>query len=453
MYIVMCSLLYKHKKKGGILLLSCILAILVWQSTKLERIYTFHKVNREVDILHEENGNIIQLDLAVDGKNLTKSTEAEPEFAETTTSYNGPVTESIKKPSNNAPPIVDFVVRSAYIDTRARNGYKNSTVIFAETSKDVLKFGLIVSCGVDTIDAKEYKVESLYFQWIWYHMGHLTHEDIMITCYDLEAHENSTAFIAYHPAPNSIEISTGTVEITYSPERKDSKNKTVACTLASGKPPWLKEWLLYQQAIGVDLVQMYVEETFVSDNESQRIIKGFVEEGFLRVDYFKTYFNPAQIFYHSQILLNHDCLYRYQGVYEYALFFDTDDFFIPRLPNKTSIHYYLNRFLPKDNQATVTFHWLSLFPECGLTQPKESVKDGNVTQLLKVKQYWDTSNFKFACRPHLTTLLSIHTVLAVTKDVEYVPTADGNIAYVGHFRIGMHDAPNFPKTTTCDTLL
>ncbi|XP_064383577.1 uncharacterized protein LOC135332158 [Halichondria panicea] len=446
----MCSLLYKNRKKGGILFLSCILAILVWHSRELERIYTFHKVNREVDILHEENGNYIQLDLAVDRKNLTKSTEVEPE---TTTRYNGPVTESIEKPPKNTPPMVDFVVRSAYIDTRERNGHKNSTVIFAEISKDVRKFGLIVGCGVDTIDAKEYKVESLYDSWIQKRMGHLTHEEIMITCYDLEAHENSTAFIAYHPAPNSIEISTGTVEITYSPKRKYGKNKTVVCTLAFGKPPWLKEWLLYQQAIGVDLVQMYVEETFIIENESLRIVKGFVEDGFLRVDYRKTYFNSTQIYYHSQLLLNHDCLYRYQGVYEYALFFDTDDFFIPRLPNKNSIRYYLNRFLPKDNQATFKFHWLNLFPECGLTQPKESVKDGNVTQLLKVKQYLDTKNTKFACRPHLTTLVSVHTARAYTENTSVVPTAYGSIAYVGHFRLGMHEVVNIPKTTTCDTLL
>ncbi len=147
---------------------------------------------------------------------------------------------------------------------------------------------------MDTIDAKEYKVESLPFQrgFKWDFVGHLTHEgNIMITCSDLEAHENSTAFIVYHPAPNSTEISTGTVKITYSPKRKYGKNKTVVCTQAFGKPPWLKEWLLYQQTIGVDLVQMYVEETFISDNENQKIIKGFVEEGFLRVDYFKTYFN------------------------------------------------------------------------------------------------------------------------------------------------------------------
>ena len=380
--------MYKYKKKGGILLfLSCILAILVWHS--IGKLSIFPK---------------------------------------------------------NTSPMVDFVVRSAFVDTRPRNGYKNSTVIFAEVSKNVLKFGLILGCGVDTIYAEAYKVESLYSLYVWWNYGHLTHEDIMITCYDLKAHENSTSFIAYHPATNSINISIVTVEITYSPIRKDGKSRTVVCTLAFGKPPWLKEWLLYQKTIGVDLVHMYVEETFLNDNENQKIIKDFIGKG-LQVDYRKTYFNSTQIYYYSQFLIYNDCLYRYQGVYEYALFLDTDDFFIPRLPNKTSVLYYLNRFLPKENQATVTFHWLTLFPDCGLTQPKASAKDGNVTQLLKVKQYSDTSNSKFACRPHLITLVSVHTALAYTKTAIAVPAANSKIAYVGHFRLNMFEIdPLF----TCD---
>ncbi len=202
----MCSSLYNYNK--WILFLFFILAsIIVWLSTD-----TLQYGQREEDILHEENGNIIQFDVYSSGpKNLAKSTEVEPER---TTGYNGPNTEAIEKPSKNTPPMVDFVVRSAYIDTRARNDHKNSTVIFAEASKDVLKFGLIVGCGVDTIDTKAYQVESLYDWWITHRMKHLTHEGIMITCYDLEAHKDSMAFIAYHPAPNSTEISTGTVQIT-----------------------------------------------------------------------------------------------------------------------------------------------------------------------------------------------------------------------------------------------
>ncbi len=448
----MSSSLFKYKTILYLLLLLTI--ILVWHSRS-----SFQHDQKEKDIVH-----IVQLDMAMDRKDLTKS-PTEVEF-EKTTGDDGPVTESIEKPSKNTPPMVpvtekpskntpptvDFVVRSAYIDTRARDGYKNCTVIFAEVSNDVRKFGLIVGCGVDTIDAKKYKVESLYNGWIWKNRAFLTHEEIMITCYDLEAHKDSMAFVAYHPAPKSTEISTNTVEITYSPKRNDSKNKTVACTRAFGKPLWLKEWLLYQKTIGVDLVQMYIDDTFMNVTENPTIIKGFVEEGFLRVDYRKTYFNETQINRYSQHLSNHDCLYRYQGVYEYALFFDLDDFFIPRLPKETSIVYYLNRFLPKSNQATVQFHWFSLFPECGLTQPKESSKDGNVTQLLKAKGYWDTKNVKFACRPHLTTHLLIHSIRARTKDAIGGPWADSNIAYVGHFRVGMYAAPGFPKRITCDTL-
>ncbi len=142
---------YMYKPKKIILFLFFIAALLVWHSS-------FQHDQKEIDILLQENGNVFQFDLAVDRKHLTKSTVVE---SEKTTGYNGPVTASIEKPSRNTPPMVDFVVRSAYIDTRARNGYKNSTVIFAEVSNDVRKFGLIVGCGVDTIDAKEYKVQPL----------------------------------------------------------------------------------------------------------------------------------------------------------------------------------------------------------------------------------------------------------------------------------------------------
>ena len=135
-----------------------------------------------------------------------------------------------------------MVVRSAYIDTRARNGRKhsvNTVVIFAEVSMEIRKHGLIEGCGADSINAKAFKISTLYFPWINQHYPKLTHEEVMIDCYDLELHENSTAFVRYRPLPNSKEAITDTIDITYPARRDDYKDKVVVCTNCFGKPPWL----------------------------------------------------------------------------------------------------------------------------------------------------------------------------------------------------------------------
>ena len=55
---------------------------------------------------------------------------------------------SIKKPSNNTPPMVDFVVRSAYIDTRERNGLNDVLIFFME---NVYSFPLDLVKGIDPL--------------------------------------------------------------------------------------------------------------------------------------------------------------------------------------------------------------------------------------------------------------------------------------------------------------
>ncbi len=112
-----------------------------------------------------------------------------------------------------------------------------------------------------------------------------------------------------------------------------------------------------------------MEEQFMSDNENLKIIESYIQEGFLKVKNRKTYFNTSlQIYYHSELINHHDCLYRYREVFEFAFFLDTDDFFIPRLPNKTNVHDYVNQFFREDNQVSAEFVWLKYFPDCGLTQ-------------------------------------------------------------------------------------
>lgn len=334
-------------------------------------------------------------------------------------------------------PIINFVVRSAFIDLRPRDGYSNSTVILAEASKEILKFGLIVSCGVDEIGAKIHKTKTLYFGWIESHFPNLTHEEIMITCYDLEAHDNSTAFVTYRPAPNSDKVITSTVRVSYllTGERKESKNKVVVCTMCFGSTPhWFNEWLRYQKTLGVDLVQINVDDQCMNEIRNLRTFQQYSEDGFLKIQYYKTIFSSTQVFYHSQVLKYHDCLYRHQNSYEYALFLDMDDFFIPRISNESTMKYYLNTYLPEDNQAAVKFHWHNFFPDCGLTQPPENVKDGNITRILRIKEYSDSGNWKFGGRLSLMTSVRVHTPIEFIKGSKQVYEFDSSIAYVAHIK-------------------
>ncbi|XP_064403330.1 beta-1,4-galactosyltransferase galt-1-like [Halichondria panicea] len=351
--------------------------------------------------------------------------------------------------NSSEPSDSSMVIRSAYIDTRARNGRKHPVlVIFAETSMEIRKHGLIEGCGADSINAKAFEISTLYFPWINQHYPKLTHEEVMIDCYDLEVHENSTAFVRYRPLPNSKEAITGTIDITYPARRDDYKDKVVVCTNCFGKPPWLSEWLKYQKTIGVDLVQLYVEEQFMSDNENLKIVESYIQEGFLKVENRKTYFDTSQINYHSQLLNYHDCLYRYREVFEFAFFLDTDDFFIPRFPNKTNVHDYVNQFFTEDNQVSAEFVWLKYFPDCGLTQPLSNLKDGNITRLLKVKEFWTASEKKFVCRPTLTTSVGIHSTAGILEGTTIVHPP-GNVAYIAHVRA--QELLHLPRNANCKT--
>ena len=49
----------------------------------------------------------------------------------------------------------------------------------------------------------------------------------------------------------------------------------------------------YQKTLGVDLVQMYVKETFLSHEENRQIFKSYVQEGFVKIVELKAFFNGS----------------------------------------------------------------------------------------------------------------------------------------------------------------
>ena len=329
----------------------------------------------------------------------------------------------------------DLVIRSAFIDSRVRDGHENSTVIFAEVSKEFRRYELTVGCGVDGQEAKEYRVHTLYWDWIDYRYPKLTHEEVMIVCYDVPAYNGSTAFIRYRLGPNSTVVNEKSVVIVSTSNWGGQKDTVVICTTCYGKPPWLSEWLRYQITLGVDLVQLYAEEEFSGDSQNMETIQTYVEEGFLKIEYRKTYFNSTQIYYHSQTLNYNDCLYRHQNTHQYAMFVDTDDFFVPRLHNKTGLTYYLHNYI-KGHKAAVRFHWHKFFPDCGLLQAPDSIRDGNITSILKSKEFVENVNAaKFVCRSSATTQVTVHKPLRLLEGYHEAHIVDSNEAYVAHIRL------------------
>ncbi len=357
---------------------------------------------------------------------------------------------AIKTPTNkynNKKTNDAIILRSAFIDTRAIDGHKNRTIIFVEANRKVREKNLICGCGVDGVQSKDYKVVPLYFSWITYNFPKLTHEELMIVCYDVTVDGNSMAFVRYRSSVKSISEATITVTHTKRRREADYKNKVVVCTICFGKPHFLKEWLLYHKTLRVDLVHMYVDESFMSHDANLQIIESYVNEGLLRIEKRQTYFNGTQIYYHSQMLNYHDCLYRFQEVYEFAFFLDVDDFFVPRLANKT-LGYYLDRLFVKD-RAEVRFWWLKFFPDCGYTQSLSSLKDGNITDVLAYREKVNVQNIKFVCRPMLTTLIAVHSALNTQPHTTSV-YGDFSKGYVAH--VTMNSLGNIPDKSKCEKI-
>ena len=129
---------------------------------------------------------------------------------------------------------------------------------------------------------------------------------------------------------------------------------------------------------------MIAEDTFVTKGDMDHpIVEKALKENFLSIDFWPRWFNHTEIYHSSQHLAYNDCLYRFQGVYDYVLFSDSDDFFVPCGESK-SIKTYLKRWCV-GKTASCNFHWWQFYPDCGW-RPKSVGPDGNLTATLTSKK-------------------------------------------------------------------
>ena len=290
----------------------------------------------------------------------------------------------------------DLIVRSAYFDDRPRNGHKNATVFMLQVRKDILEQSatLIQGCGVgeQIATAGHFNIRpcgnSILNDWIHRNYKHITHDEVVLDCFDLWAENGSNAFVIYKPDVNSSSARIVKseypflipVEHQHHHDLSQKYNFTVmSCMNIFGTPSWFVEWLQYQRAIGIDHVHVTIQDSFLQlQGREQSYLKQAVREGFVTVDVWQPWLNSTEIYYHSQTLAYTDCIYRYRGTYDYAFMLDSDDFFVPMNPGEKKLHYYVDKWCKES--ASCAFSWIEYYPDLGLKG--EPGIDGNVTNVL-----------------------------------------------------------------------
>ena len=287
-------------------------------------------------------------------------------------------------------PSRNLIVRAAYYDLRPRNGHINTTVFLIEVHKHLLGNRSIVGCGVGnkvttTLSIRTEKKHS------WLHQVHprLTHDVAMVDCFDLPVKAGLKAFIWYTiKQANSRTVDLFRVESEHpcfvpTPKQNHNKDdvKIVTCMGAVRDfPPYLNEFIRYQKYLGVDHIYMTGEDSIIRNGvfESDEYVLKAMHEGYISFTFWHSWLDEEHIFYHSQMLGYHNCIYRFQGTYDYVFILDSDEFFIPLVPNEKTLDYYVDKYC---HLGSCVFERIEFFPDCGV-QWERLGQHGNVTNTL-----------------------------------------------------------------------
>ena len=326
----------------------------------------------------------------------------------------------------------------------SRFGYRNASVFMIELRKTIIHDSLIVGCQIGGLFSSKFKIHPININgWRGNFVDEkpfLSHTMAMVDCFNMPVKNGTRAAILYKNSPNGIVIPAESerpllIPRMNIPEQESAERvysyKIAACiAVIYGRPPFLKDWLRYQKTIGVDHVHMIAENSFVMlGGLKQQYINDTIEEGFLSVDVWVARLrNNVEIQYHSQMLAYHDCIYRFQGVYDYMFFTDQDDFFISLVPDHKTLHHYIDTWCYR---GSCLFKWIEYYPDCGMKS--ESRADGNITTLLTSSVHKAVPFDK--CLHKLSTILEIgiHDPRETMAGHEIV-SVPSHVAYVAHVR-------------------
>ena len=357
---------------------------------------------------------------------------------------NSQLTTDCRVPAHQSPSVI---VQAAYFDDRPRDGHQNVSVLLLQVRKSILEQNLIVGCGAGKYFATNFSIRAcgnyILNNWIHVTKPELTHDEVMVDCFDLPVQNGSDSFIIYKLNKNS---SLANIVRSQQPLLKPALHKAthlsmVTCASAFGSPHWMTEWLHYQRTIGVDHVHITVDTSFKAAGgfQNTHLLKE-IKEGFVSVDIWQQRLDDSEIYYHSEALAYENCIYKFRGTYDYAFMLDTDDFFVPIDPTEKRLHHYVNRWC--QNGASCAFSWIEYYPDCGLNGEAD---DGNVTKQLKSFSNTERNVDKSVHKLSAVIDIGIHQAeagikngktyqLKYQKDIVKIPN---KLAYVAHIKKNM----------------
>ena len=355
-------------------------------------------------------------------------------------------------------PSKNVLIRSVYFDRRPRSGHKNSTVFLVLVWKNITDRHLISGCQVGERRAKHFQVKLIGETGLWrvypqYNV--IDHEEAIVDCFDLPAVDGQEAYLYYRIGKNSQELQVRAerplmfprpyVKSTAPEEEKNYDFSVLTCSKVFGNPIYLREWLTYQQTIGIDHVHLVADESFFRSisKDLQLHLESLMADGFLSIDFWISWLiNGKEVWYHNQGLIIEDCIYQFQGTYDYVFILDTDDFFVPRVPGQSKVQYYINEKCGKKDIGNCKFRWVEFYPDSYGMNYDVPVEDGNMTKQLKSYDHRMQGNRKSVHRISAIVDSATHyayDVIPGYKRIEY-PV---EIAYVGHVRKYMTPDMNY----------
>lgn len=338
------------------------------------------------------------------------------------------------------PPVYkDVIVRSVYFDRRPRHHHRNVSVFMLEVRKTILKQKSIIGCAVGEHFTSTFNVRVPHcMSWLHEIFSYLTHEPVMLDCFDLPGVNGSEATVVYEYNNQTLAVRAERPFMIpaphHPPPNPQKYNFSVVTCIAVlyGRPRFLIDWLHYQKTIGIDHVHMIAESSFEAAGGLEHpYLKQAIKQGYVSVEVWHQWHNRHGMYYHSQPIAHEDCLYRLHSTYDYVFILDQDDFFIPRVSDQQTVQYYIKSLCPR---GSCVFEWHEYYPDCGMESTAHS--DGNLTQSLTSAMFKKRSHTK-----SIHTLSGIldagpHAALRYMGGYDKPKSIPDNMAYVAHLRIG-----------------